>query len=379
MTAEMCGGSGVGLLTGRPELTLTEARLIVSVHELVELCRREGPVSLEVYASIAQSDSDEPASWERHFMRTQAKLRRAGFRVDSKGKHDGPRGLLVDFSVDEALHTAVARSVGEAAIFLETREEPVAEARGEDLVDPIEVAAGLGLSWESLTPKARAGVEALATLRLADGYLRDGLAERARVAADQVEDDEVRARLNAALGKRAEAESDEAEAPADWWEETRLLAGAIKAGLGEARALEEQLDPEALTPKVARAQLETVLAEARARRKAMHDEVEVAVEAAPNVNEEANVESKARATTPEQKTCDECGERVYARGFSSHQRRHERERAKVEAPRSKPRAPVRVVEERSADPLTALREALAALPEGARRPALELMLALDAS
>ncbi len=66
------------------------------------------------------------------------------------------------------------------------------------------------------------------------------------------------------------------------------------------------------------------------------------------------------------------------RGLATHKRRHATMKpskaAKPEkATEAKPKAP------RVADPFTTLREALAALPEGARRHALLLLLELEAS
>jgi len=183
--------------------------------------------------------------------------------------------------------------------------------------EPERLAAELGIAWDETDPTTRSAIEALATLRIADGVEELRLRARAARAATLVEDEEARERLLAAAYGRTIMES------------------------------------------------------------------------ATETNQEwvRKVQKRRR--------CERCGVRVTdsERAFARH---NETCKGRVAAatPEGTPATPVATNAggslegtdngrvkccEAATDPLTALREALAALPAKARKPALEFLLALESA
>lgn len=161
----------MSFLTRTPGMTLHEARAILNLHELIERALLHGPVTLEIYASIVQSRTARPDSWERHFMRTKAELAAAGFLLPSEGKGEN---LTADFSADKALRGEVERALDEAESLIAGRTgvRRFEEDEVEDEPHPVDAIAAdhqLGLDLGRLCRRFKIGRDKMLVILHAKG------------------------------------------------------------------------------------------------------------------------------------------------------------------------------------------------------------------
>jgi hypothetical protein len=123
----------VTFLTQTPGMTPNEARLISALHELVLASVKDGPVPLELYASIRGVNSEKPASWERSARRLVRELTGLGFFVEALGDGDS---MAIDFGKDTALRRELEQVVDEATKWRSNGVGPISpNAEESDVTD----------------------------------------------------------------------------------------------------------------------------------------------------------------------------------------------------------------------------------------------------